>query len=61
MEDFRDLDVAEGGRLTFLMGDERLYCDMDRLEAEWVMAEIVERLERFGLASRAEAASAEEE
>ena len=61
MEDFRDLDVTEGGRLTFLMGDERLYCDMDRLEAEWVMAEIVERLEHFGLASRADTTSAEEE
>ena len=61
MADFRDLDVARGGRLTLLMGDERLYCDMDQLEAEWVMAEIVERLERFGLASRAEAANAAEE
>ncbi|MDP7202903.1 MAG: hypothetical protein QGF72_02090 [Candidatus Poseidoniaceae archaeon] len=61
MADFRDLDVAEGGRLTLLMGDERLYCDMDQLEAEWVMAEIVERLERFGLANRAETANASEE
>lgn len=61
MEDFRDLDVTEGGRLTFLMGDERLYCDMDRLEAEWVMAEIVERLERFGLASRVESEESSEE
>lgn len=61
MADFRDLDVAKGGRLTLLMGDERLYCDMDQLEAEWVMAEIVERLERFGLASRADTVSAAEE
>ena len=61
MEDFRDLDVAAGGRLTFLMGDERLYCDMDELEAEWVMAEIVERLERFGLANRDAVAASEAE
>ena len=52
IEDFRDLDVADGGRLTLLMGDERLYCDMDTLEAEWVLAEMAERLESFGLASK---------
>ena len=61
MEDFRDMDVAEGGRLTLLMGDERLYCDMDTLEAEWVLAEIAERLESFGLANRNSVASSQEE
>ena len=61
MEDFRDMDVAEGGRLTLLMGDERLYCDMDTLEAEWVLAEIAERLESFGLANHNSVASSQEE
>jgi len=61
MEDFRDMDVAEGGRLTLLMGDERLYCDMDTLEAEWVLAEMAERLETFGLANRNSVASSQEE
>ena len=61
MEDFRDMDVAEGGRLTLLMGDERLYCDMDTLEAEWVLAEMAERLEKFGLANRNSVASSQEE
>lgn len=61
MEDFRDMDVAEGGRLTLLMGDERLYCDMDTLEAEWVLAEIAECLESFGLANHNSVASSQEE
>ena len=61
MEDFRDMDVTEGGRLTLLMGDERLYCDMDTLEAEWVLAEMAERLEKFGLANRNSVASSQEE
>ena len=52
IDQFRDLDVAEGGRLTFLFGDERLFCDMDILEAEWVFSEIANQLEVLGLADR---------
>jgi hypothetical protein len=34
---------------------------MDTLEAEWVLAEMAERLEKFGLANRNPVASSQEE
>ena len=52
IDNFRDLDVSSSGRLTFLFGDERLSCDMDISEAEWVFSEIANQLEILGLADR---------
>ena len=52
IDQFRDLDVTSDGRLTFLFGDERLSCDMDVSEAEWVFSEIANQLEILGLADR---------
>ena len=45
MTEFRDLDVTEEGRLTLLLGDRRLFCDMSDAESRWVMAEIVNTLQ----------------
>ena len=51
--DFRDLDVAADGRLTFLFGNERISCVMDGLESEFVLGEVANRIETLGLADRA--------
>ena len=49
LDEFRDLDVTNRGRLAFLFSDRRLSCDLPRLEGEWVVGEVAHRLlEMFG-------------
>jgi len=54
VSDFRDLDVAKNGQLTFLFGNERVSCVMDELESEYVLGEVANRIESLNLISHEE-------
>jgi len=54
LDEFKDLDVSSGGRITFLFGEERISCVMeDDLQADWVLAEIVDALGGFDVMAEA--------
>ena len=59
--DLRDIDATERRGLTVLIGDRRLNCSMDVLEAECLIGEIATELEKIGAIPRASSRDLEEE
>ncbi len=47
MEEFRDIDADENGRLTLYIGDRRYSMGMHRREAEWFVGEIATQMEQL--------------